>query len=145
VSCCREGGRSNEERLQADRRNQTYQERRASVFLEIEREVFGGDYGASSWTDQNEAKQFAALLQLTSGKRALEVGAGSGWPSLYLARATGCQVVLADIPREGMRIASERAIADGLQEQCWPVIAEGGHLPLMSGQLDAVYHCDVLC
>jgi ubiquinone/menaquinone biosynthesis C-methylase UbiE len=73
------------------------------------------------------------------------VGAGSGWPSLYVARETGCQVVLSDIPREGMRIASERAVAEGLHERCWPVVADGSSLPFMSGQFDAVYHCDVLC
>ena len=35
--------------------------------------------------------------------RLLDLGAGRGWPGLYLAVRTGCQVVLSDVPLEGLR------------------------------------------
>ena len=37
--------------------------------------------------------------------RTLDVGAGSGWPSLYLVRETGCEAALVDLPLEGLRRA----------------------------------------
>jgi len=41
-----------------------------------------------------EAKQVAGMLGVEPGGLLLEVGAGSGWPALYMAGRTGCDVVL---------------------------------------------------
>ena len=50
----------------------------AEIMREIERLVFGCDYGATSWTTRPEAQDVARLLALKPGSRLLEVGAGSG-------------------------------------------------------------------
>ena len=50
----------------------------APVRLEIERRVCGCDYGGTSWTTVDEARQAAGLLRLGPGKRLLDIGAGSG-------------------------------------------------------------------
>ena len=105
----------------------------------------GCDYGGTSWTTRREAEHVGALLALAPGRRLLEVGAGSGWPGLYLARTTGCDVTLADLPLAGLRIAAERAVADRLPGACWIVLADGAALPFGSGAFDAVSHSDVLC
>ena len=118
---------------------------RADIMRELERVVCGCDYGGTSWTTRSEAQHVAELLGLGPGKRLLEVGVGSGWPGLYLARLTGCDVALVDLPLEGLRIATERALADRLAGVCWTVIADGGALPFKAGWFDAASHSDVLC
>jgi ubiquinone/menaquinone biosynthesis C-methylase UbiE len=77
--------------------------------------------------------------------RFLDVGAGSGWPGLYLGRITGCDVALADVPLEGLAIAARRAGAEGLAGACWVIAADGAALPLKSAAFDAIGHSDVLC
>jgi len=82
--------RTDTERAHTERLDRQYLQRRSAVFLEIEREIFGADYGATSWTDREEANRFAQWLALGPGVHALELGAGSGWPGLHLARSSGC-------------------------------------------------------
>ena len=79
------------------------------------------------------------------GVSLLDLGAGSGWPGLYLAKVTGCRVVLADQPAEGLRIARQRALEDGITDRCGIVQSSGDPLPFRSGVFDAVTHTDVLC
>jgi len=122
-----------------------YQLVQAPIMREIERSVCGCDYGGTSWTTQREAGQVGALLDLGPGRRLLEVGAGSGWPGLYLARTTGCDVTLVDMPLAGLRIAARRAALDGLDGACWIALADGAALPFGNGTFDAVSHSDVLC
>lgn len=117
----------------------------APVRLEIERRVCGGDYGATSWTTVGEARRVAGLLRLGPGKLLLDIGAGSGWPGLYLAATTGCDVVLTNIPFYGLRAALARAAADDLSGTCRVAVADGAALPFTSGGFDAVSHSDVLC
>ena len=117
----------------------------APVRLEIERRVCGSDYGGTSWTTVDEARRVAGLLRLGPGKLLLDIGAGSGWPGLYLARTTGCDVVLTDIPFHGLVEAAARAEADGMAGACRVAVADGAALPFASGRFDAVSHSDVLC
>jgi len=130
---------------QAQKTNTQHQLDQAQLMLEIEREVMGCDYGASSWTTRDEAGQIGRLLDLDSGKRLLDVGAGSGWPGLFLAHTTGCDVALVDIPLEELRVASERAAKDRLSGGCWLAVGDGTALPFRSGAFDAICHSDVLC
>ena len=118
---------------------------RSSVLLDIEREVLGCDYGATSWTDRNEADHFAHLLGLAPGVATLEIGAGAGWPGLYLAGRTGASVTLTDRPHDVLHLARQRAASDGLARRCRVVRADGASLPFRERSFDAVYHCDVLC
>ncbi len=111
----------------------------------VERAVCGCDYGGTSWATRDEAGRIAAALELAPGVRLLEVGAGSGWPALYLAGQSGCDVTLADLPLEGLRIAARRAVVDGLPGVCLAVVADAAHLPFRDGCFDVVNHSDVLC
>ena len=134
-----------DEQAVRERFGDLYQLVQAPIKREIERAVCGCDYGGTSWTTRREAEHVGELLGLGPGRRLLEVGAGSGWPGLYLARTTGCDVTLADLPLAGLRIAAERAVADRLPGACWIVLADGAALPFGSGAFDAVSHSDVLC
>lgn len=115
------------------------------VMQELERSVLGCDYGATSWTTCLEAERIARLLKLHPKVRLLDIGAGSGWPALYLATVSGCDVILSDIPMSGLRAAVARASLDGLGGRCQAVAADGANLPFADASFDALSHSDVLC
>src|SRR4029450_12677150 len=85
------------------------------------------------------------LLGLGPGQLLLDVGSGQGWPGLYLARPTGCRVVLTDVPIEGLATATRRASREDLGGRAWALAARGQMLPLRTGAFDAAIHTDVLC
>src|SRR6266481_828521 len=127
-------------------RNDKYAElHRSPAMRDLERSVCGCAYGSTSWTTRREAELIAQLLELRPAAKLLDVGAGSGWPGLYLSELTGCDVVLADVPLSGLRIAIERAARDGLGERCMGIVANGARLPLQDHCVDAISHSDVLC
>lgn len=118
---------------------------RSPLVRELERSVCGCDYGATSWTSRDEAERIAEWLRLGPGVHLLEVGAGSGWPGLYFAKTTRCNVTLADVPFTGLRVARERASEDGLGNRITVVAADGANLPFRDGMFAAISHSDVLC
>lgn len=85
------------------------------------------------------------MLDLRPGAKLLDVGGGSGWPGLYLAQLTGCDVVVVDIPLAALRIALERAATDSQSERCGVVAADGAALPFKDASFDALSHSDLLC
>jgi SAM-dependent methyltransferase len=118
---------------------------RLPAMREIERRVLGCDYGGTSWTTRDEAARIVDLLRLRPAVRLLDVGAGSGWPGLYLAKLANCEVVLVDVPITGLQIAIERATADDMRRQCEVAVADGAALPFSDRNFDALNHSDVLC
>jgi 2-polyprenyl-3-methyl-5-hydroxy-6-metoxy-1,4-benzoquinol methylase len=117
----------------------------AGITRQIERRVIGGDWGANGYTTMAQADQLAAGLGLSAGDRLLDLGTGRGWPGLYLAARTGCRVVLADLPLEGLRVAAARAQADGLADRASVLVAAASGLPFLAQSFDAIIHTDVLC
>src|SRR5882672_12186486 len=108
------------------------------VLRDLERSVCGCDYASTSWTTRVEAERIAQLLELRPAAKLLDVGAGTGWPGLYLAELTGCDVVVLDLPLGGLRLALERAAADSLAQRCEVVAADGAGLPFKDASFDAV-------
>ncbi|MFQ5937695.1 MAG: class I SAM-dependent methyltransferase, partial [Acidiferrobacterales bacterium] len=137
--------RTLDEQALAARFAEQYQLYQSPVMRELERAVLGCDYGGTSWTTRAEAEQVGRLLGLRAGRRLLEVGAGSGWPGLFLARATGCDVTLVDVPFEAIRLAAKRAVSERLDGTCSMAVADGAALPFSSNAFDAISHSDVLC
>jgi len=115
------------------------------VAVEIERRVIGGDWGANGYTTMVQADQLAGGLGLSAAERLLDIGTGRGWPGLYLAARSGCRVVLADLPLEGLRVAAARARADSLAARTSVVAAAASALPFHAHSFDAIIHTDVLC
>ena len=87
--------RSPEEQAQTERFSESYLCSQTPTMRAVERSVCGCDYGGSSWTTREETERLSALLELRPGRRLLDVGAGSGWPGLYMAGTSGCDIVLA--------------------------------------------------
>jgi len=122
-----------------------YEIAQAPLMREIDRRVHGADYGATSWTTRAQAELAAAQLGLAPGVRLLDVGAGAGWPGLFLATQSGCELVVSDLPLQGLRMARERAARDGLSARCAVVAADGAALPFRDAAFDRIHHADVLC
>jgi phosphoethanolamine N-methyltransferase len=137
--------RSPEEQAQTERFAESYLCAQTPTMRAIERSVCGCDYGGSSWTTREETERLTALMGLRPGLRLLDVGAGSGWPGLYMAGMSGCDIVLVDLPLAGLRIAADRAAADGMANACWVAVADGANLPFADNSFDAVSHSDLLC
>jgi 2-polyprenyl-3-methyl-5-hydroxy-6-metoxy-1,4-benzoquinol methylase len=111
----------------------------------IERPVIGGDWGANGYTTMAQADQLASGVRLSRTDRLLDLGTGRGWPGLYLAARSGCRVVLADLPLEGLQVAAARAQAERLADRAAMVVAGASALPFQRGSFDAIIHTDVLC
>lgn len=111
----------------------------------VERAVCGCDYGGTSWATRAEIDLTARALALAPGVALLEIGAGSGWPGLYLAAQSGCAATLTDLPADALAIALARAARDGLGARVGAVVADAARLPFPAARFDAINHSDVLC
>ncbi len=110
----------------------------------IDLETRGADVGANGYTTMAQADDLANVLRLGPGVRLLDIGAGRGWPSLYLAKKTRCDVVLTDIPPATVREAAQRANERPLSERCWFAVASADRLPFRPASFDAIVHADTL-
>jgi SAM-dependent methyltransferase len=111
----------------------------------VERDVLGCDYGGTSWTTKTQADRIPQSLALSNGSRLLELGAGTGWPGIYLAGLTGCDVTMLDLPVNSLIRAQQRASQENVSNRCRSVAASAAALPLRSSCFDAITHSDVLC
>ena len=107
--------------------------------------MLGCDFGGTSWTTKTQADKIPATLGLTAESKLLEIGAGTGWPGVYLAGLTGCDVTLLDIPVNSLNYAMQRAVDDNIVDRCQAVAASGAALPFATATFDAIGHSDVLC
>jgi ubiquinone/menaquinone biosynthesis C-methylase UbiE len=128
-----------------DRARLTYAVGEHPIGREVELLTLGSDFGANGYATLAEVSALPGLLGLGPGRRLLDVGSGQGWPGLYLARQTGCRVILTDVPFEGLATATRRASREDLGGRAWALAARGQMLPLRAGAFDAVIHTDVLC
>lgn len=117
----------------------------SDVTREVERAVIGSDWGANGYTTLEQADRLAEVLELGPGRRLLDVGSGRGWPGLYLAATTGCDVVLTDLPTSGLRLAKARIEEGRLAGAASLVACAASAMPFRGRRFDAVVHTDVLC
>ena len=136
---------SRDETAAARRFADTYAADQTDAALLIERDVIGASGGANGYTTVDQADLLAERLELRPGMRLLDIGAGRGWPGLHLAKRSGCEVVLSDLPPAALRDAAARARRDGLQRHSACIAASANALPFKPGAFDAVVHADVLC
>jgi ubiquinone/menaquinone biosynthesis C-methylase UbiE len=137
--------RTPEELAQTERFETLYARSQSTVMRSIESSVCGCDYGGTSWTTRTEADGLIASLDLRSGMHLLDLGAGSGWPALYMAKRSGCNVTLVDLPSTGLQIARDRAFEDGIADKVTTLIADAAQHSLPDNSFDAVSHSDLLC
>jgi cyclopropane fatty-acyl-phospholipid synthase-like methyltransferase len=112
--------------------------------LALEREVFGTAEGIWSYTTLEQADALAQELDLRPRRLVLDIGCGRGWPSVYLARTTGCSFVATDLPAGSPHLAARRAARNGVAARYASLRCSATHLPFRSRAFDAVIHTDVL-
>ena len=105
------------EEKQTARLNEEFRDAQLPVLQAISNQVCGCCYVGNSWTTRSEANMMIEHLCLTASHHLLDIGAGAGWPGLYLALQTGCAVTLLDLPEIGLRLAEARPEADGMTSQ----------------------------
>lgn len=89
-------------------------------------------------TYSNEDRLQRQLDRLpVEGRWVMEVGAGSGRDSLYLARR-GARVLVLDYVRTSFRVIKKQAEALGLEVVC--VCADARNMPFREGTFDLVFH-----
>ncbi len=115
------------------------------TLLEVEREALGTDYQATAYTTSDQADEMGNDLRLRPGQLLLDVGAGCGWPGLYLAKEHGCAVVGVDLALGGVQVARQRSTRDGLLQRSWAIQASADAIPLRPRSVDAIVHADVMC
>lgn len=130
--------------VEQERQSERYRSSGMAAVLGAEMDVLGSDYQANGYTTMAQADLLGDVLELQPGQRLLDLGAGCGWPGLYLASRHGCSVVSIDPVAEGVGTARRRAGSDGLADRVLTLVGEGLHLPLPPRSVDAVVHTDVL-
>jgi len=112
---------------------------------EVEQQVIGAVWGVNGYTTRDQADVLGDRLVLSPASRVLDLGAGRGWPGLYLASRHGCRVALTDLPYEGLAIAMTSARERGIATLATAAMASARDLPFRAALFDAVVHTDVLC
>ena len=125
--------------------SERYRQPSGKALKQLERLVLGADFGGNGYTTVAQARLLGERLNLGPNSRLLDIGAGRGWPGLFLAKTTGCAVVLTDLPMDAMRRAQERARKEALRERTGGVVASARRLPFRQETFDAIVHTDVLC
>jgi len=115
------------------------------TLLKVEREALGTDYQATAYTTSDQADEMGNDLRLGPGQLLLDIGAGCGWPGLYLAKEYLCAVVSVDLALAGVHVARERSQRDGLSGRSSAVQASADAIPLRSRSVDAIVHADAMC
>jgi SAM-dependent methyltransferase len=127
-----------------NRFDELYSRETNSAVESVERAAIGAVVGASGYTTVPQAERLLSVLDLKRGARLLDVGAGRGWPGLYLSDRSECQAVITDVPRPGIATARSQAERLGLTGRCDFALASGRVLPFRDASFDAVVHTDTL-
>lgn len=122
-----------------------YQLSTHEVIRRIEGHTCGCCYGGNSWTTKKQAEVIAQKLGLSPRSSLIDIGAGAGWPGLYLSSMSGCSLTLVDLPETGLKLAADRSIQDRISERVTTLVADAAELPFEDQSFDAVSHSDLLC
>jgi 2-polyprenyl-3-methyl-5-hydroxy-6-metoxy-1,4-benzoquinol methylase len=115
------------------------------LYSEIRREAFGEDIGQNSWLTSDELGAFLAWLDLSTGKRVLDIACGSGGPALRMAASTGCSVVGIDLHEQAISTAKSIASQRQLKGRAeFYVINATEHLPFSDASFDAISCIDAI-
>jgi cyclopropane fatty-acyl-phospholipid synthase-like methyltransferase len=117
----------------------------AQVYEEIRREAYGEDIGQNSWHTVDEQDGFQKWLELSAGKRLLDVACGVGGPALQIAVRTGCSVVGLDVHEQAVKTATSLAAEQGLAGRAeFRVVDAAKGLPFVDGSFDAITCIDAI-
>ena len=95
-----------------------YQQRPGKTNLRIWREAYGDGYPAEaephSFVTKTDLARIVDLLAIGSGNTLIDLGCGRGGPGLWLARATGADLIGIDLSPNAIAQAKQRVAEFGL-------------------------------
>jgi ubiquinone/menaquinone biosynthesis C-methylase UbiE len=118
----------------------------SATYRQVRIEIYGEDFGQTSWVTTEESNAIPQLLGLRSDSFVLELGCGSGGYALHLAEKVGCRLIGLDINEPAVRNANQLALAKVLASQVrFEQCDASKNLPFDDNTFDAVFSNDVLC
>jgi len=115
------------------------------LYAQIRQEAFGEDIGQNSWLTASEQDRFLGWLNLSPGKKLLDVACGAGGPALRIAAKTGCSVVGIDVHEQAISTAKALTAERDLSLQAEFRLADGvGRLPFPDSCFDAITCIDAI-
>jgi 2-polyprenyl-3-methyl-5-hydroxy-6-metoxy-1,4-benzoquinol methylase len=125
--------------------NLSYGNFRTDLYVEIRREAFGEDIGQNSWHTADEQARFLTWLELSAGKRLLDVACGAGGPAMRLAASSGCAVAGVDIHEAAIETAQALAQERGFASRAEFRTADAGlGLLFADASFDAITCIDAI-
>jgi SAM-dependent methyltransferase len=112
---------------------------------EARREVYGEDMGQQGWRSLDEQALIAGLIRESSLCEVLDVGCGSGGPSLALVQQTKCRLTGVDVEASGVEHARRQTLARGLSDMVtFEVVDCNERLPFPDAVFDVVVCIDAV-
>jgi ubiquinone/menaquinone biosynthesis C-methylase UbiE len=116
-----------------------------ALHAEVRRETWGEEFGQSGWITAVEQDRFIQLLGLKPDQVLLDVGCGSGGPTLRFVERTGISANGIDVHRDGIATAKKQAKQLGLSARVtFEVCDATGPLPFDTHSFDAVMSVDAI-
>jgi 2-polyprenyl-3-methyl-5-hydroxy-6-metoxy-1,4-benzoquinol methylase len=113
--------------------------------VEIRREVYGEDMGQQGWRSLDEHALMTDLVRETSPCNVLDVGCGSGGPSLALVQQTKCRLTGVDVEASGVEHARRKTLARGLSEMVtFETVDCNERLPFRDAAFDVIVCIDAV-
>jgi ubiquinone/menaquinone biosynthesis C-methylase UbiE len=123
----------------------TYGQFAEALHTEVRRDTWGEEFGQSGWITAAEQDRFIQLLGLRSGQTLLDIGCGSGGPTLRFAERSGVTARGIDVHDDGIATARRQAEEKGLFDRvAFEVCDATEPLQYGDGSFDAVMSIDAI-
>jgi ubiquinone/menaquinone biosynthesis C-methylase UbiE len=121
---------------------------KSPTLRQIWRDAYGDDFPDNaeplSYVTLTDLRRIAAALGVGPGATIVDLGCGSGGPSLWVARQTGAQLIGIDVSTVGVAQANARAQAEGIADRVRFHVSDIATLPLSAASVDAAMSVDML-
>jgi len=117
----------------------------SELYAEIRADAFGEDIGQQSWLSAEEQDRLIGWLDLRPNDRLLDVGCGSGGPTLRIAERTGCRVHGVDLEAAAIGAAQASVQKRSLTDKAAFAVADASRpLEFAPESFDAIVCIDAI-
>ncbi len=128
-----------------DQYDEIYNQREAKLYGELRKDVYGEDFGQFCWSPVSEQDRFTSWLQLSPESKFLDVGCGSGGPTVRIVKSTACQASGIDVSEEAIHVANALAQREGLSDRMdFQLVDAAQGLAFVDGRFNGIICFDTL-